>query len=104
MPTLRLLRAESPDRNESRSFLRSISDRIKQLMAREMKGSGVMVFGPVVAPMERIGGRYRYQLLLQAGQRRPLNALLTHMRHELETDKQARKVRWSIDVDPMDFF
>lgn len=54
--------------------------------------------------MERIGGRFRYQLMLQAGDRRSLNRLLTQIRFELETDKQARKVRWSIDVDPLDFF
>jgi primosomal protein N' (replication factor Y) len=64
----------------------------------------VMMFGPVVAPMERVGGRYRYQLLLQANQRNYLNQLLLTIRHQLEADKHARKVRWSIDVDPVDFF
>lgn len=99
-----LLRAESPDRSESQSFLRYTSERIRAMLDQHFPGSGVMIFGPVVAPMERVGGRFRYQLLLQAGERRHLNRILTHIRHELETDKRARKVRWSIDVDPVDFF
>lgn len=99
-----LLRAESPNRNESKSFLRYVSDMIKQIMTAQIPGSGILVFGPVVAPMERIGGRFRYQLMLQSNERRNLNQLLTGLRLELETDKLARKVRWSIDVDPLDFF
>jgi primosomal protein N' (replication factor Y) len=51
--------------------------------------------------MERRAGRYRANLLLQASQRAPLQRLLAATLPELDELKQARKVRWSIDVDPV---
>ncbi len=99
-----LVRAESPDRSESEAFLRYLSEMIRPWLKEAKVDNKMMVFGPVVAPMERIAGRYRYQLLLQSSDRKLLNWLLSHLRVVLETDKYARKVRWSIDVDPLDFF
>ena len=61
----------------------------------------VEILGPVPAPMEKRAGRYRSQLLLQSSQRRLLHQLLTPLIPELETIKLGRKVRWSVDVDPM---
>jgi primosomal protein N' (replication factor Y) len=52
--------------------------------------------------MERRAGRYRAQLLLQAPQRAPLHQLLRSWVAQLETLPLSRKVRWSIDVDPME--
>ena len=60
----------------------------------------VDVLGPVPAPMERRGGRYRCQLLLRSHTRSVLQAQLAHIRHQLETRPAARQLRWSIDVDP----
>ena len=54
--------------------------------------------------MARRAGRYRAQLLLQAGDRRALHAALRELRRKLEEDPAARKVRWSIDVDPIELF
>ena len=62
------------------------------------------VLGPVDAPMARRAGRYRAQLLLQAGDRRALHAALRELRRRLEEHPAARKVRWSIDVDPIELF
>ena len=54
--------------------------------------------------MERRAGRYRAQLLLQCSQRAPLHRLLRQLAPQLEGLKEARKVRWSLDVDPMEMF
>ena len=54
--------------------------------------------------MERRAGRYRAQLLILATQRSALHQLLHLLLVELEQQPQARRVRWSIDVDPMDMF
>ena len=58
------------------------------------------VLGPVDAPMARKAGRYRAQLLLQSSDRSSLHRVLRELRQILENDASARKVRWSIDVDP----
>ncbi|MCB1760805.1 MAG: primosomal protein N' [Gammaproteobacteria bacterium] len=62
----------------------------------------VTLWGPVPAPMERRAGRYRYQLLLQAAQRRTLQDLLAQWVPVLARLTSARRVRWSIDVDPQE--
>jgi primosomal protein N' (replication factor Y) len=62
------------------------------------------VLGPVDAPMARKAGRYRVQLLLQSSHRQSLHKLLARLRPELEQHPGARKVRWSIDVDPIELF
>ena len=58
--------------------------------------------GPLPSPMERRNNRYRYQLALFADQRPLLHGLLTPLTLWLEADRDARKVRWSVDVDPQD--
>ncbi|MGI9248154.1 MAG: primosomal protein N' [Woeseiaceae bacterium] len=62
------------------------------------------ILGPVDAPMARKAGRYRAQLLLQSSDRQTLHRLLRELRPALEQDPAARKVRWSIDVDPIELF
>ncbi|HEY1772059.1 MAG TPA: primosomal protein N' [Gammaproteobacteria bacterium] len=93
---LALLRAESPAAAPPTAFLEAARDKLTQRRA-----SGVALLGPAPAPMERRAGRYRANLLLQASQRAPLQKLLAATLPELSELKQARKVRWSIDVDPV---
>jgi primosomal protein N' (replication factor Y) len=54
--------------------------------------------------MERRAGRYRAQLLLQCRQRQPLHELLGRLHPKMEGNALARRVRWSIDVDPIELF
>jgi primosomal protein N' (replication factor Y) len=54
--------------------------------------------------MERRAARYRGQLLLQSINRQALHTLLAALRSEIEGSKAARRVRWSIDVDPIELF
>jgi primosomal protein N' (replication factor Y) (superfamily II helicase) len=93
---LALLRAEAPAEAQVREFLAA---------ARGLAhGSGVELHGPLPAPMTRRAGRYRWQLLLSAAQRPALQALLSTWVPALYDMKQARRVRWSIDVDPLDLY
>ena len=73
-------------------------------IANGHRSPDVRLLGPVAAPMERRAGRFRGQLLLQSTQRQPLHALLDALADELAKDRLARKVRWSIDVDPIELF
>ncbi len=94
---LALLRAEAPARDAPQQFLQQVAERAQAYRVR-----GVELLGPVAAPMERRQGRYRSQLLLQAAERADLHRLLAQLVPSLESLKQTRKVRWSLDVDPMD--
>ena len=62
----------------------------------------VAVLGPVPAPMERRQGRYREQLLFSASARPMLQRILHPLAPALEELPSARRVRWSLDVDPQD--
>ncbi len=94
-----LLRAEAPDSGHPKAFLEAARE-----LAEAYQGETLQLWGPVAAPMERRAGRYRAQLLIQAQQRRELQHLLGHWIPLLADIPQVRRVRWSIDVDPVDLF
>jgi primosomal protein N' (replication factor Y) len=93
---LALLRAEAPGADAPQAFLTAARARLAAGAV-----AGVSLLGPAPAPMERRAGRYRAHLLLQAPQRGPLQQLLAAALPELDDLKEARRVRWSIDVDPV---
>ncbi|MGN2248778.1 primosomal protein N' [Frateuria sp. GZRe14] len=62
------------------------------------------IAGPMPAPMPLRAGRHRGQLLVEADTRGPLHAALRPWQHALAALPSARKVRWSIDVDPIDLY
>ena len=64
----------------------------------------VELFGPIPAVMFKRAGRYRAQLMLQSPQRKNLHTLLKSLCPLLEKQPEARKVRWSVDVDPQESF
>ncbi|HMN44793.1 MAG TPA: primosomal protein N' [Povalibacter sp.] len=94
-----LLRAEATHSAEPRNFLQAAL-----AAAREHGIRGVKFLGPAPAPMERRAGRHRAQLLLQAATHQPLQRLLSRWIPQLEGLPEARRVRWSIDVDPGELF
>jgi len=95
---LALLRAESPKRDAALRFL-SIA---RAVASRIPCDSSVQLMQPVPSAMERRAGRYRAQLLVQSARRGPLHALLTPWIEQLSELKEGRRVRWSLDVDPID--
>ena len=96
---LALIRAAAHKRTDARLFLVAARN-----MAEAAGSSSVRILGPVSAPMERRAGRYHAQLLLQSPDRQALHRLLQALRPELEAETSARRVRWSIDVDPIELF
>jgi primosomal protein N' (replication factor Y) len=52
--------------------------------------------------MERRAGRYRAQVLLHAATHSPLQKFMSAWLPALESLPEARRVRWSIDVDALD--
>jgi len=97
--SIALLRAEAADAQLPMEFLEAA----RTAIAAQDTGS-VTAWGPVPASMERRAGRFRAQLLLQSARRGDLQRLLSTLVLQLETDRRARRVRWSIDVDPADTY
>ena len=74
-----------------------------QLAETVQRPAELLMIGPLPAPMERRAGRWRYQLILESVQRAPLHQFIQQILPLLESDKAARRVRWSVDIDPQDF-
>lgn len=62
--------------------------------------SHIQIMGPVPALMEKRAGRYRAQLLLSSAHRNALHQFIAQGLPVMQKCKLARKVRWSIDIDP----
>ncbi|MDA3914158.1 primosomal protein N' [Oleiagrimonas sp.] len=60
--------------------------------------------GPMPAPMPLRAGRHRGQLLLESDSRARFHPVLRAWREALAALPSARRVRWSIDVDPVDLY
>ncbi len=93
---LAVLRAEHYQAGPAQRFL----DQARVLL--ESGDARLQVFGPVPAVLERKGGRYRFQLLIQTSQRARLASALPQWLQQLEATPLAGRVRWSLDVDPQD--
>jgi primosomal protein N' (replication factor Y) len=64
----------------------------------------VRLLGPVPAAMAKRAGRYHAQLLIESGERTRLHQFLDAWLPEVDSLKSARRVRWSLDVDPIELF
>jgi primosomal protein N' (replication factor Y) len=92
-----LLRADAPMREPVDAFLAAAH-------AALPKDPALQIAGPMPAPMPLRAGRHRGQLLLEAAHRGTLHGLLRPWRLALQALPQARAVRWSLDVDPIDLY
>ena len=92
-----LLRAEA---NDMQSAIKFLKDAKSSLSAIDNKK--VNLFGPLPAPIEKKAGRYRFQLLIQAKKRKNLGDVLHPWVPKVQKLTNARKVRWSLDIDPQD--
>ncbi len=94
-----LLRVQATDAEMPKLFLGAVVE-----LANQHSKGHTGILGPVAAPMARRAGLYRYQLLFQSGKRPELHALLDVLMPLIEKLKLAKKVRWSLDVDPVDLY
>ena len=67
--------------------------------------STCVLIGPIPAMQSKVRGSYHHHLVIQANTRINLNKLLIYLADSLTNDKNAisKKVRWSINVDPIEF-
>ena len=96
---LALLRAEAPHALYPIEFLQQAKTLAEGLMINDVE-----LWGPVPAPMELRAGRHRAQLLIQSHDRRALHTLLGGLMPLIERDRSARRVRWSLDIDPIEMY
>jgi primosomal protein N' (replication factor Y) len=64
----------------------------------------VKLLGPVPAAMARRAGRHHAQLLVESSDRSALHRFLEAWLPEVQQLNSARRVRWALDVDPIELF
>lgn len=96
-----LLRGEATRQGWAEQFLRQLA---ANTLEQFPLPSGVQLIGPFPSPMEKRGGLFRAQLLITAQARGPLHALLDALIGQAQQHPQGRRVRWTLDVDPVDNF
>ena len=94
-----LLRADATRPDYAQAFIDQLVSWVHELTV-----SGVEIWGPVPAPMARRAGRHRVHLLFQAVRRDALHRLLHQLPAHAAAMPAARRVRWSLDIDPLDLY
>ena len=89
-----LLRADAHERAQVERFLDEA--------ARRFPRGRTEIYGPLPAIMERMGGRSRMYLVLQAASRSDLHAQVDAWLPQLRELKSGRRVRWAVDMDPQE--
>ena len=95
---LALLRAEAKQADPPMQFLQRAAAGLAEA------DPDIVLHGPLPAPMPRRAGYQRLQLVVSAAARRQLHAALDALVPGLHASPEARKVRWSLDVDPVDLY
>ena len=99
---LALLRAEAQQAETAGAFLRAARALLEGTASAG--AAPVELHGPVTAPMARRAGLYRMQLLLSSTSRPALHARLDAALPAIHALPEARRTRWSLDVDPVDLY
>ncbi|OTQ50059.1 primosomal protein N' [Gilliamella apis] len=92
-----LIRAADRNNLQAPKFLQRIHDWLKANYNQDL-----WQLGPIPASQPKKAGYYRWQLLLQHSNRQVLQQILDNLLIVIKQWKDTSKVRWSIDVDPID--
>lgn len=96
---LTLFRAEANQSQLVEDFLRQVRHTLE---ANPLFDRGCLVLGPTPAPLAKRAGKYRWQLLLQTQSRPQMQRLLASSKAAINMLPIAKKVRWTLDIEPQD--
>jgi primosomal protein N' (replication factor Y) len=69
------------------------------------KGNGCLtVLGPAPAPVSRLRGRYRWQILIKSTDRAAALQAIRRSVEEMERNSRRRSVKFDVDVDPIEMW
>ena len=104
-----LLRAEASQLALVNQFLNQVVSLARQLNGQinsQFKNQAkpdLMIYDPLRPQMERLKGMERAQVLLQANSRGAMQRLLILMMPQIRKLPNVSKIRWSLDIDPLEF-
>jgi primosomal protein N' (replication factor Y) len=95
---LALVRAEAGEIERAERFLGALRRTL------ETERCTVHLVGPLPAPLPRKSGRFRCQLVMLATSRAVLKRAVTTLIAASDKLPDARRLRWSLDIDPVEAF
>lgn len=105
---LAALRASATQAETAIAFLEEARRVAEPLVNAARKGDrrqgAIRLLGPAPAAMARRADRHHAQLLIESADRAVLHRLLDAWLPAIEDLPSARRVRWSLDVDPLELF
>jgi primosomal protein N' (replication factor Y) len=78
-----------------------LAEETARALAAPAAPGDLRVVGPSPAPIERLKGRYRWQLLVKAGTTKSIQQALAHARERVEKAAKRDNVRLILDIDPV---
>ncbi len=106
---LAAVRDSAPTAEAALAFLTEARRSAEDLRAGRTSGSrgearAIRLLGPAPAAMAKRAGRYHAQLLVESVDRAALHRFLDAWLPALESLPSVRRVRWALDVDPIEIF
>ena len=90
-----LVRCSSPTQKSNLAFLEKA---LKKLANKD----NIYAIGPIPSLISKVKGNYRHNLYVQTSKRTYLNKVLKYLVKEFESWPEAKRVKWSFDIDPID--
>jgi primosomal protein N' (replication factor Y) (superfamily II helicase) len=104
-PWGRLLRLiiSSTDKKEAMDFSQMVKDTTEGYL-KNIPSAQISLIGPTPAPIERLRGRFRYQLIIKSTSSKPLSYLARELNtwKNSQTIRKLAEFRLAIDIDPID--
>jgi len=94
-------RLEGREEEALRNYASHFGAIVREVLEKEGYQREVEVLGPAPAPWAKLKGRYRYQMLLKGKKLKPLHALVGRLLKEKALQPTGKRIRWSVDVDPL---
>ena len=91
-----VLRSTSPTQQNNINFLLKVESLLKGK-------KNIITLGPLPSFVAKTKGSYKHSLYVQTSNRAYLNRVLAFLANEISGLKESKKVRWSFDIDPIDF-
>ncbi len=93
-----LLRANAPKQEHAINYLTQLKALLEPYQSDDLN-----LLGPAPSPIEKRANRYRTQLLITSINRKLLHQVLNFLIDNLSDIRKTGGVRWSVDVDPIDY-
>lgn len=97
-----LLSAEARDLNVALGFLQAAREAAQVVLTEQQTESLITLYDPVPLRIVRVDNMCRAQLLVEATHRPALQSLLKHWLAQLQNHPDLRRVRWQLEVDPLE--